>query len=169
MTKRRKIWTWTVFSIYLVWLVWVILFKFHLPGAGPLKVTRSVEWVPFAPRTAGASETVREMAENLIVFVPLGAYLTAILPGGKRWAVPLIGIGVSVGFEILQFAFAVGASDVTDVIMNTAGTLCGMLFFGILHLIFKKRALPALNVLGTACLLLFCAMFLILMAANGRL
>lgn len=168
MTKRMKIWTWTVFSLYLAWLVWAILFKFHLPGAGPLRTMRSIEWIPFAPREIERRQTLEEMALNLIVFIPLGAYLTALLPKGKRRWVPLIGLGASLMFEVLQYVFAIGAADVTDLIMNTAGTLSGMLFFGILHLLFKKRALTALNVLGTAGEVLFCGMLLLVMAANGR-
>ncbi|MCR5682553.1 MAG: VanZ family protein [Clostridiales bacterium] len=168
MTKRMKIWTWTVFAFYLAWLVWVILFKFHLPGAGPLKTVRSVEWIPFAPREIELRQALEEMALNLIVFIPLGAYLAALLPTGKRRWIPLIGLGVSVMFEVLQYAFAIGAADVTDVILNTAGTLAGVLFYGMLHLLFKKRALTVLNALGTVCEVLFCGMLLLVMAANGR-
>ena len=121
MTKRMKIWTWTVFALYLAWLVWAILFKFHLPGAGPLRTMRSIEWIPFAPREIERRQTLEEMALNLIVFIPLGAYLTALLPKGKRRWVPLIGLGASLMFEVLQYVFAIGAADVTDLIMNTAG------------------------------------------------
>ena len=42
----------------------------------------------------------------------------------------IYGAVLSFVFEIMQFVFAVGATDITDVITNTLGTLIGVGIYG---------------------------------------
>ena len=47
---------------------------------------------------------------------------------------------VSVAVEIIQGVFAVGASDIDDVILNCVGGLIGMLAFWLLSAILRERS-----------------------------
>ena len=169
MTKKQKTLSRVVFGIYLVWLLWLILFKLTLPLPGrglPLLRGRSVEWIPFAPRAIGPGQAAREMLDNLLVFVPFGAYLSALFPGWKPWKRIAAGFALSLCFEVLQFVFALGASDVTDVIMNTAGTLCGLFLWRVLQKLLREKALPVMNVCGLAGEALFFAMMALVVIYN---
>ena len=130
-----------LFVIYLALLVWVILWKAHLPFIGRDDM-REIKLVPFVSGEGYGSSAPVELLVNLLLFVPLGMYLAAL-----RARLPaLIVIGVSVALEIAQFVLATGSSDVTDVIVNTAGGLIGLGLFTAL-----RPKLPALvGVLGVA-------------------
>ena len=169
MTKKQKILSGAVFGIYLAWLLWLILFKLTLPLPGralPLLRGRSVEWIPFAPRAIGSGQAAREMLDNLLVFIPFGAYLSALFPKWKPWKRIAAGFVLSLCFEVLQFVFALGASDVTDVIMNTAGTLCGLLFWQILKKLLREKALPVMNVCGLTGETIFLSMMALVVVYN---
>ena len=148
MTKRQKILSWIVFGIYFAWLVWAILFKFSYPGH-PLPHGRSVEWIPFAARDIEFRQTAREMAENALIFVPLGVYIAALFPKGSALAHIGAGCAVSVLFEALQFVFALG-----------------VLLWAILHRIFGKHAITVTNVLGLAAEVFFGFMAALILIYN---
>ena len=169
MTEKQRKTAWTVFWIYVFLLVWIILFKISLPWKIPFfRAERSVEFVPFAPRETGMRETIRETVLNFLVFIPLGAYLTAFFEGRSRRFLRVLGIGfgVSLFFEIAQFLFAIGATDVTDLIMNTAGAAFGFLLFLFLRAVFKTRAVSVLNGAGIACEAVFVTMMSVLILYN---
>lgn len=62
---------------------------------------------------------------NVVLFVPLGLLAYQLLRDVRRTA--LLGLGLSMGIEVLQYAFALGISDTDDLILNTCGTLVGAL------------------------------------------
>ena len=68
---------------------------------------------------------------NLLLFVPLGVALPACLPVLRSpvLAVP-VAAAVSVLVELTQYAYVAGrATDVNDVLLNTAGALAGLVAF----------------------------------------
>ena len=71
----------------------------------------------------------------MIIFAPLGIYLKMLKTESSK-AVKLYFVvsGISLIFETLQFIFGIGASDITDVITNTAGTAAGAGLYCILNL-----------------------------------
>lgn len=112
-------------GFYLTVLLWLILFKFSFDIVTVIEhhQTRTLNLIPFA----GLSHTtVREMIENVAVFVPLGL-LFGIATGPKRfWQKLGIISAVSLGVEIIQFIFGIGITDITDLITNTLGGLIGL-------------------------------------------
>lgn len=153
-TANRMI-TWVLFLIYLTIVTWIILFKFglSLPGSG---TGRSLNLIPF-----GASMVVNgkigwdEIVNNLIVFVPFGVYVSMLTEHGSFLKRMLSAAGMSFLLELLQFVLAVGATDITDVISNTCGGVCGILIYVLLSkAVSKKTTLhKGLNILagiGTA-------------------
>ena len=66
-----------------------------------------------------------ENVMNIVVFVPIGLLLAMGISRLKWWHVLLIGAGISVSIEALQFVFRKGFSEVDDLIHNILGCLLG--------------------------------------------
>ncbi|MGN7701632.1 VanZ family protein [Cellulosimicrobium sp. 22601] len=114
-----------VLGLYVLVLVWVVLLKIHTGDLGDLVGRRSVNLVPMGGTASGGLGS-RELAVNVLVFVPLGV-LVLLAARQRRFArMLLLVVGVSVVFEVVQYVAGIGASDVTDVLTNTAGGLVGM-------------------------------------------
>jgi glycopeptide antibiotics resistance protein len=69
------------------------------------------------------------MIDNFVVFIPFGLFLGINLKKASFWR-KLAYISIfSLGVEILQFIFAIGITDITDIITNTLGGLVGLLVY----------------------------------------
>ena len=112
-----------LFAVYLALLVWVIVWKVHVPFIGRDDM-REVKLVPFTPGEGYGFNDPYELLANFLLFVPLGVYLGVL---GAKGKVPII-VGASLTLEVAQYVLATGSSDVTDLIVNTAGGLVGLLF-----------------------------------------
>lgn len=66
---------------------------------------------------------------NVVVFVPVGLLLGIAIKNIRWWQVLLIGCGISVSIETLQFVFMKGFSELDDVMHNTLGCLVGFLIY----------------------------------------
>ncbi|MGR5961227.1 VanZ family protein [Bacillus cereus] len=51
-------------------------------------------------------------------------------------------------FEAIQFIFAIGRSDITDVLDNTLGGVIGIGIYALLFKIFKNRTVKVVNILA---------------------
>ncbi|MFD6135882.1 VanZ family protein [Isoptericola sp. NPDC060257] len=110
-----------LFSLYLVLLAWTVLWKLDVPRIGEAG-QGVVKLVPFvATAHAGASEPA-----ELVLFLPFGVYLGLLVPSWPWWRVAGTLAGASALLEVAQYVLAVGSSDVTDVVVNTAGGLAGL-------------------------------------------
>jgi glycopeptide antibiotics resistance protein len=86
-----------------------------------------------------------EIASNVIAFIPLGIY-TCLLK--EEWGLSkklLAGVCVSTAFELIQFAFALGICDITDVLSNTLGTYVGVAVSRMSSMLLQHRATLAAN------------------------
>lgn len=134
-------------AVYLVLLVWVVLWKLEAPWVG-VAGERIVKLVPFvATSTAGASRPF-EVVANVALFVPLGLYLGLLAPSWRWWRVAGAAAAASVGLEIAQYVLAVGSSDLTDVVANTAGALVGL---GLLARVRRRHGARTVSALTRAC------------------
>lgn len=111
--------------VYLLFLLWLVLFKF---SSDPFSVlanyqSRSLNLIPFAGFSSG---NVREMVDNVIVFVPLGLLLGINFRHIAFWRKLAYIFMFSAVAEVAQFVFAIGTTDITDVITNTLGGLLGL-------------------------------------------
>lgn len=123
-----------LFGAYLVLLTWIVVWKLEIPHSDPVGVQR-IKLLPFVASAAGGASSLIEVAANLLLFVPFGVYLGLLRPGWSWLRVAAAAAGVSLAFEVAQYALAVGISDTTDVIVNTAGGLAGL---GILALLRRE-------------------------------
>ncbi|HFD6952716.1 TPA: glycopeptide resistance protein VanZ-A [Enterococcus faecium] len=114
-------------ALYLVTLIWLVLFKLQYNILSVFNYhQRSLNLTPFT-----ATGNFREMIDNVIIFIPFGLLLNVnfkeigFLP---MFAFVLV---LSLTFEIIQFIFAIGATDITDVITNTVGGFLGLKLYGL--------------------------------------
>jgi len=104
-------------------------------------------FIPFVDMLRGPVDT----ALNILLFVPLGVFLPLLYEKfdtiGK---IALIGFLISLSVEIAQM-FSTGATDINDLITNTAGACVG---FGVNKLLYKaipKSWIGQIQVKGTQC------------------
>ncbi len=149
-TDRRK-WTVILFLIYLLVLSWAIMLKMQV-DLSLLKDMdlRNINLIPFGdPLIVNGRVRVSEMIVNLVAFVPFGGYLS-MLSGKWTFVQKVLPIfAVSLLYEVLQYIFAIGTSDITDLIVNTMGGVIGIGVFAILEKLFREKTLRILNVLAT--------------------
>ncbi|KHL04808.1 hypothetical protein LK10_03950 [Sinomonas humi] len=167
-TKRAKAETvaiFAVFAIYAAFLLKLLLFS-RAPGS-----ERSINLVPFATIAEYASShapgTARvafaNVVGNILIFIPLGVY-ASWLRHRSAWTTMLTVASVSAAVEIIQGVFAVGASDIDDVILNCVGGLIGMLAFWLLSAIIRERSRvrTAMAVLSLLSLPVWCYFFFVI-------
>jgi glycopeptide antibiotics resistance protein len=126
-------------AAYLVILIWLVLFKF---SSDIWSVQRSINLIPFAaPKIVNGRINFEEIIYNCIFFVPFGLLLNVNFK--KRRFLPklLLILGFSVTAELTQFIFAIGASDITDVITNTVGGFLGLILYDLSNKYIKDEKL----------------------------
>lgn len=146
MIKSRKL-TQGLFIIYLIALVWIVLFKMAL-SFGELPQLRNINLIPFADSAiVNGTIDMSEIVDNLLAFIPFGVFTGMLLEGKSfiKKAAPIF--LTSLAFETLQFVFAIGASDITDLLMNTLGGMIGIGFFAVCSKIFKGSTHKILNII----------------------
>lgn len=149
---------------YLCILLWVIVLKLGF-SFSELDRYRSLNLIPFY-YDRETSFHAREVIQNVLAFVPVGVYLKMLGADIKR-AVQ-VGFAVSFLFELQQFVFACGASDITDIITNTTGALLGAVLYAALGRIVRRPALQTVvNVLAGAATVLLLALLAVLKLANA--
>lgn len=135
-------------AIYLFILTWIILFKVTL-NFSQLDYSRNINLIPFNDSTiTNGQVNVKEIVYNVLVFIPVGIYITMLKPEWSFVKKITPCFWVSLLFEVLQFIFAIGASDITDLIGNTLGGIIGIGIFYILQKIFKTKTIKLLNILA---------------------
>lgn len=126
-----------VLAIYLCALVWLVMFKFSADIAGVFDYhRRSLNLIPFAGLTR---TNFSEMVANIIVFIPFGLLLSVAYKQLSFRRKLAIVCASSVAAEILQYIFAIGATDINDVIANTSGGLLGLALYHWGHKFFGHK------------------------------
>lgn len=137
------------FTLYLFMLIWLIIFKLDLQiPVPPWLRTRSINLIPFSGSAlVNGGLDLKEPLYNFLAFVPLGLYLSILKLPEKPWLRILAGFLLSIAFETAQYAFAIGATDITDLIMNTAGAAVGVLAFELLFSKHRERAGTVISII----------------------
>lgn len=133
MTRQGRVWALLALLAYSVVMVALTMLKaFFVIGMlwrPEAQRGRSVEWVPFAQLQAGQSwfGPLFDALGNLAFFVPLGVLLFILFEKWRRPLLVVVAVGAvtSASVEVLQYVLALGHSDVTDWLFNTAGALVG--------------------------------------------
>ena len=116
-------WTFWLLMVYVSVLVWIILLKFGVQFS--YMENRKINLIPFANGYYDKTETIM----NVVIFIPLGIYATALF---KRWAFNtqlIFFFLMSLILESLQYLLKIGTFDITDLLTNTTGGVIGYLGF----------------------------------------
>lgn len=165
MKKEQKI-TLVLLIIYLTILTWIILLKTQFSFSA-LGHYRSVNLIPFAGSVViNGKMDMDEIVNNFIVFIPVGLYLGMLMP--KVPAIKKIApiFGLSLLYEVIQFIFAIGASDITDLIMNTLGGAIGIFLVFLITKLLKEKTVKILNIAAIICTIAITAFMALLIGVN---
>ncbi len=140
MKEKQTFCTKALFLFYLALLVWIILFKLQFSLDGLIGV-RAVNLIPFYyEREAGSHFHIREVLDNVLIFVPMGIYLQMLAHESRFPAKLAVIFGTSLLLEGAQYALAVGRTDITDLITNTTGGLLGLALYALIARLLRDRA-----------------------------
>lgn len=156
-----------LYFVYLAFVVWVILLKFNITPAD-LPHLRNINLILYGDSgIINGQLDVRELVENILIFVPFGVYAGMLVKERSWWKVILAGAGFSLILETLQYVFAIGASDITDVINNTLGAALGMFLWKGFHRIAGERSFMIAQVTATIGTVGMIGMSALLLIANA--
>ncbi len=149
--------TFGLFIVYFLVLIWIVLFKMQF-SFYDLPHFRGLNLIPFAGSVIKNNQLdYNEIILNMMVFIPFGLYLSMIKLNWPFWKKIISIAGVSLLFELVQFLFAIGGADITDLISNTMGGAVGIGFYIVFSKILKEKTNKVLNILaliGTICIVL---------------
>ena len=173
MFRNRKLTlTHILFFLYCLFIVWTVVFKSPFTFREIAEMfqsgrPRSLNLIPFYyDCDISIRFHINEVLLNVLLFFPFGVYLK-MLDIPIRRAV-LTGFLLSLTMEFCQFAFALGACDITDIITNTAGTAAGILLYHLALLLFKDRRKlhKILRILASSATVLLGILILMLFLGN---
>ena len=145
-------------ALYLLTLLWLVLFKlsYDVPSILANYQTRSLNLIPFVTfGQVGLSETV----SNFVTFIPFGLLLGLNFKQAALWRLLLVVFAFSVAVETLQFIFAIGTTDATDVVTNTLGGLVGLVLYRLVNKVVKAAILD--RVIAAVGMILFVTFILL--------
>ena len=138
--EKQKVFTIILFAVYMLLLTGVILFKLPFYSAKLSDGIRVINLIPFQGSfDENGVLVLREIMQNTLLFIPLGVYICMLKSKWTFWKKLLPIIGLTFAFEILQFIFALGRSDITDILDNILGGLIGIAVYALLFKIFKSK------------------------------
>jgi glycopeptide antibiotics resistance protein len=164
MNKRERIETVFLYGVFICYILFLIKLLF-LSRVSLLDLfnsqrtlDRSINLIPFysiKEYIFSNSATIKRFAfsnvgGNIIIFVPLGTYLS-LFKNNKRVITNLLFIFiVSLFIEIIQGFLGIGAADIDDIILNCLGGLVGILVFKFLLFILRdeKKVRVAITILS---------------------
>jgi glycopeptide antibiotics resistance protein len=150
MKTNKTLWlTRILFVIYLFVLIGIILFKLPFYSARFTLATRVINLVPLQGSfdDQGALMT-KEIAFNIILFIPLGIYL-CLLKKSWSWQKKVLAVvGLTTTLELVQFIFALGITDITDVLNNTLGGIIGIITTTLFARFLKTKTTTIVNLLA---------------------
>lgn len=140
---------------YLVVLIRIVLFKqvalYNLFAAiGSMERTISI--IPFKSlldminNNISVTRILENILGNIAIFIPFGLLLP-IVQKDKSKKIILYGLFTSALIEIIQYVFALGSSDIDDLMLNTLGTVIGYLLYKIIHKKARADTLTAISII----------------------
>lgn len=147
-SERRNMLTLVLLIIYLLALTWLILFKlqFSVPY---MNEGRVINMIPLLG-SFDDNGVIRfsEIRVNILAFIPLGIYICMLKAPWSFVKKLLVIVSLTFVFEIIQYIFAIGRADVTDVLSNTLGGIIGIGIYALLSKILKGRTKKVINVVA---------------------
>ena len=163
--KRLNILSIILFCIYILLLIWIVLFKCNIylsitNGYFEFKTLTLKErfdyyLIPFIDYINNDSTQTfikfKDGILNVIVFIPLGLYLSFFIKKNKFIKVIFYTFLISLLFEIIQLFSLLGSFQTEDLILNTFSGLLGYIIYKI---IYKEKNIKVLNILSLICIII---------------
>lgn len=145
-SEKRNTLTIILFVVYMLLLTGVILFKLPFYSEKLSDGIRVINPIPFQGSfDENGVIILREIIDNILLFIPLGIYICMLKSERSFMKKVLPIICLTIAFEAIQFVFAIGRSDITDVLGNTLGGIIGIGMSAILFKVFKNRTVKIVN------------------------
>lgn len=149
--QRKNILTIALFIVYILLLTGIILLKLPFYSEKISDGIRVINLIPFQGSfDKNGVILYREVIYNILLFIPLGIYICMLKSKWPFMKKTLPAIGLSLTFEVIQFIFAIGRSDITDILGNMLGGVIGIDIYVLLSKIFKNRTVKVVNVFALA-------------------
>ncbi|MGP1488901.1 MAG: VanZ family protein [Peptoanaerobacter stomatis] len=163
--KSKKI-TLILMIFYLIALIWVIIFKLEF-SIKELPQIRNINLIPFnQPAIVNGKADISEIILNVLAFIPYGLFIHILMDEKSILKKLLIIFATSFIFELIQYIFAIGASDITDIISNTSGGIIGVVVSMFMEKLLRENWIKYINIVSTVCAIILTAMYVILLLAN---
>ena len=157
LLKYKKV-TSILFIVYFLLLTWIIVFKTEF-SISSLVTERSINLIPFKESViVNGKISFSEIINNAIVFIPVGVFTAMLADNWKFIKMAAVPFGISLVYEIIQYIFAVGACDITDLINNTLGGIVGILIFKLRRRVLGDKAFKVVNIFSSVCVVLIVIM-----------
>lgn len=169
--KLLKIFSTVIFICYFILLIWVVVFKCNYNSSmiktysyfSEMNLEQRFKFflVPFndyfiEPFTQTRMNTFKDDILNIVIFIPLGLYVSYFIKNKKFIKTLGIAFALIATFEVFQLFSLVGAFASKDLITNLLGAILGYLIF---RLIYKKNngviRLTILNLLSIFAIITF--------------
>ncbi|MBE6904901.1 MAG: teicoplanin resistance protein VanZ [Ruminococcaceae bacterium] len=149
-SEKQNTLTIVLFVIYILVLTGIILFK--LPFYS--EISDGIRVINLIPFQGSFDENgvilLREIVYNILLFIPLGIYICMLKSEWPFVKKTLPIIGLTLALEVIQFIFAIGRTDITDIFNNTLGGIIGIGIYALLFKIFQNRTIKVVNILALA-------------------
>lgn len=161
--KSKKV-TLGLLMFYLIALIWIIIFKLQFSFEN-LPHIRNINLIPFGESViVNGKMDLSEIIQNALAFIPLGLFIHVLWEQKSllKQFIPII--CTSLLFEVIQFTFAIGATDITDLISNSLGGIIGIIIAVAISKITRKNWIKLINIIsfiGAITLTLFIAVLLL--------
>ncbi len=142
MKKAVKICAWTAFVLYCVILFYILILDKAMSGQhqGFLNILAHINLIPFrtvityvvrlANDSINVDTVIKNLAGNLLLFVPMGAFLPFAFDKMQRfWRTVLFLLVLILSVELAQIVLMIGSFDVDDLFLNLLGGMLGYLIF----------------------------------------
>lgn len=161
--KSKKV-TLGLLIFYLIALIWIIIFKLQFSFEN-LPHIRNINLIPFGESViVNGKMDISEIIQNALAFIPLGLFVHVLWEQKSflKQFVPII--CTTLLFEVIQFIFAIGATDITDIITNSLGGIIGIIIAIAISKMTRNNWVKLINIIsliGAITLTLFIAVLLL--------
>ncbi len=127
------------FILYLTFLTWTVLFKYVslLEIFSPERLyERAFHMIHYSDFL---NNNFNSIMGSVILYIPLGIFCCIYSKDAKIWPKVIAIFLLSLAFEIFKFIFAIGPSDVFEIICNVLGGLLGIGIYVLLGTMFKNE------------------------------
>lgn len=149
--KKRTVLKWACFLMYLFVLGYFLFYSSRFGRTGHEEYRYNIiifqeimRYYNLGVRTGNWNLFTLNVCGNIGAFLPLGMFLPSLFSRCRNLVFTIIlSLELSLCVELVQLITKVGSFDVDDILLNTAGGICGyilyMIYAGMKHLLNRSR------------------------------